>query len=142
MFEVLYVEDERSSIRLVKEAFSQIDTPVRLHAVQTGSAALAFLTRENGGATVPQPDLVLLDLDLTEMSGLDVLERLNDRPTPWTTPVVVFTSSEETADIEAAYELGANAYVQKPTDFEDLVTFARRAVEFWQSDPSTTPAAQ
>lgn len=141
MFEVLYVEDERSSVRLVKEAFDESDVPVRLRAVETGSEAIAALTCDRdcttGGA--PRPDLVLLDLDLTRMSGLEVLETVRNRPALCSIPVVVFTTSDDTADVRAAYECGANAFVQKPSDYEDLVSFAKRAVDFWQPP---TPAAE
>lgn len=155
MFEVLYVEDEFSSIRLVEEAFAESGLCVDFRAVQTGSEAIAALTcgrecrveapdapdadaADADDADAARPDLVLLDLDLTEMSGFDVLERVRDRPALCSIPVVVFSSSEDTADVEAAYERGANAYVRKPEDFEGLVAFARRAVDFWNPGPSTT----
>lgn len=142
MFDILYVEDNHSTIRLVEEAFVESGMSVRLHAVQTGSEALDVLTCERDQTTTPHPDLVLLDLDLTEMSGLDVLEQVRDRPALCSIPVVVFTDSDDTADIEAAYDCGANAYVQKPSDFDDLVAFARRAVDFWQPGPTAVQAAQ
>lgn len=164
MFEVLYVEDEFSSIRLVEEAFAESGLGVDFRAVQTGSEAIAALTcgrecrveapdapdadaadaadtADTADADDARPDLVLLDLDLTEMSGFDVLERVRDRPALCSIPVVVFTSSEDIADIEAAYERGANAYVRKPDDFEGLVAFARLAVDFWNPGPSTADAA-
>lgn len=142
MFDVLYVEDERSSIRLVKEAFAESDASVRLHAVRTRSEALDVLTCDRDTAGVPQPDLVLLDLDLVESSGLDVLERVWDRPATCSIPVVVFTNSDDCADVEAAYEYGANAFVQKPTEFDDLVVFAQRAVDFWQAGPTAAGSVQ
>lgn len=142
MFDVLYVEDERSSIRLVKEAFAESGVAVRLHAVQSGAAALDILSDGGGGRTVPEPDLVLLDLELDRMSGLDILERMREQPATQEIPVVVFTNSGKTDHVEAAYEGGANAYVQKPTDFENLVYFAGRAVDFWQSGQQPVRAAQ
>lgn len=138
MFDVLYVEDERSSIRLVEEAFAESGSAVRLHSVRTGTEALEILGCAGDRDDVPRPDLVLLDLDLVELSGFDVLERVKNRPAVCCIPVVVFTTSDANADVEAAYECGANAFVQKPTEFDDLVAFARRAVDFW-SDPC--PAA-
>lgn len=133
MYDVLYVEDERSSIRLVEEAFAESGASVRLHAVRTGAEALDILVCDGEDDRV-LPDLVLLDLELREMSGLDVLERVRERTPSCSIPVVVFTNSGKTDHVRTAYEFGANAYVQKPTDFEDLVTFATRAVDFWQSD--------
>lgn len=142
MYDVLYVEDERSSIRLVEEAFAESGASVRLHAVRTGAEALDVLVCDGEDARVPRPDLVLLDLELREMSGLDVLERVRERPPSCSIPVVVFTNSEKSDHVRTAYEFGANAYVQKPTDFEDLVTFATRAVDFWQSDSQAAEPVQ
>lgn len=142
MFDVLYVEDQRSAIRLVKEAFAESDAPVRLHAVRTGSEALDVLCCDRDATAAPQPDLVLLDLDLMESSGFDVLERVRDRPVTCCIPVVVFTNSDHRADVDAAYEYGANAFVQKPSEFDELVAFAQRAVDFWQTDPTATGAAK
>lgn len=142
MFDVLYVEDDRSSIRLVEEAFAESEYHVRLHAVRSGKAALEVLGCDRGESSIPRPDLVLLDLDLVELSGLEVLGRVRDRPAVCSIPVVVFSSSEETADIEAAYECGANAYVTKPSEFDDLVSFASGAVDFWQSSRSDVEAVQ
>lgn len=139
MFEVLYVEDDRSSIRLVEEAFAESDVPVRLEGVETGSEAIEALTCNLDCSSTgdPRPDLVLLDLDLTRMSGLEVLQTVRDRPALCSIPVVVFTTSDNTADVRAAYECGANAFVQKPADFDDLVSFTKRAVDFWQTTPQT-----
>lgn len=142
MFDVFYVDDERSSIRLVREACAESEVDVRLHAVRSGETALEVLCCDCEYPADSRPDLVLLDLDLVELSGLDVLERVRDRPALCSIPFVMFTNSEAAAHIEAAYESGANAYVQKPDDFEDLVTFVTRAVDFWQSDSTNPPPAQ
>lgn len=128
--QVLYVEDDAPAAHLVREAFAESAVSARLHAVQDGPAALAFLTRERPFETAPAPDLVLLDLDLGHSSGFDVLEELRTS-LDLSVPVVVFTSSDDATDVVTAYERGANAFVQKPPDFEGLVTFADRAVDFW-----------
>ena len=128
--DVLYVEDDPHMIRLVSEAFAESSIPTRVHGVTDGLEARAFLA----GDLTPDargPDLVLLDKDLGAECGLDLIQQLRDRLPPGS-PVVVFSGSDEQADIELAYARGANAYVQKPSDFEALVRFARGAATFWQ----------
>lgn len=142
VFDVLYVEDSRSSLRLVSEAFAETEAPVRLDGVQTGTAAVAVLADDRDRASTARPDLVLLDLDLGDMSGFDVLERMHDRSALGSMPVVVFADSRARADIERASEYGATAYVQKPPDFETLVAIARRAVDSWHSGPTAVEADQ
>lgn len=137
--DVLYVEDDASAAHLAREAFVESAVPACLHAVQDASEALAFLTRERPFETAPVPDLVLLDLDLGRTSGLDVLEEMRTS-LELSVPTVIFTSSDDSMDVVAAYERGANAFVQKPPDFDGLVTFADRAVDFWgqTADAGTT----
>lgn len=138
---ILYVEDDPSSILLLEEALAEVSTPTTVHAVESASEALAFLAREGAHEAAPRPDLVLLDLDLGESSGLDVLEELQARDERSSPPIVMFTSSTEPADVTAAYDRGANAYVQKPTDFDSLSMFADRAVDFWGLSSPVTETA-
>lgn len=138
--DVLYVEDDPPAVHLLREAFAESGLPTRLHAVRDAHEALAFLAREGPHADAPPPDLVLLDLDLGETSGFDVLEALRDRRDVATAPVVVFTSSDAADDVAAAYERGANAFVQKPDDFEGLVAFANGTARFWRSVRMPTEA--
>lgn len=135
-FGILYVEDNPALIRLLKEAFAEIKAPVRLDGVQTGRAAIAALAGDRGPASTARPNFVLLNLDLGEMSGFDVLEQMHDRSALKSIPVVVFTDSRARVDVERAFECGATAYVQKPADFEALVAFARQAVDVLSSSPT------
>lgn len=139
--EVLYVEDDRSSIQLLREAFLECGASARVHSVRSAPEALAFLGRDGEHAAAPLPDLVLLDLDLGGTSGFDVLDGLREREELPRPPVVLFTNSEDDADVVAAYERGANAFVQKPGDFEGLVAFARGTAGFWGSVRTPTEAA-
>lgn len=139
--DVLYVEDEIASVHLLREAFAESGTRARLHHVQDATEALAFLAREGNYVTAPLPDLVLLDLDLGGTSGFDVLEALRERGDLSTVPVVMFTSSDDGADVTAAYEGGANAFVRKPDDFDGLVAFANGTARFWSSVRTPEEAA-
>ena len=129
--DVLYIEDDVPSATLLREAFVESGVPVAFHAVHDAPEALAFLAGEPPFKDVPRPDLVLLDLDLGDASGFDVLETVRTSLDPDALPVVVFTTSDDARDVVTAYESGANAFVQKPVDFGELVTFAHRAVDFW-----------
>lgn len=135
--DVLHVEDDPGTSRLVEEAFAESPTDVRVHAVRTGRAALSVLGGERTG--VPSPDLVLLDLslDIDAMGGLEILSEIRASSTLRSLPVVVLTDSDDSSDVRGAYERGANAYVRKPTDFDDLVAFARGATDFWAPSART-----
>lgn len=139
--EILYVDDEPRLIPLVEEAFAESPIPSRVHGVGSAREALSFLAREGEYATAPRPDLILLDKDLGDASGLDVLAELRRHSAPESQPVIIFTSSDDATHVATAYERGANAFVQKPADFDGLVSFARGASTFWGSKPpvSATP---
>ena len=136
---VLYVEDDPPSVTLMREAFTESDVRARVHSVRSAPAALAMLSGDDVDG--PRPDVVLLDLDLGETSGFDVLDALQTREDRAVPPVVVFSSSDASNDVDSAYEMGANAYVQKPDDFDGLVEVAAGTGRFWRSVESAAGAA-
>src|SRR5512143_2370308 len=91
--DILLVEDNPDDIALTLEAFRVCDQPYRLHVVEDGVEALAFLRRQNGYGEAPRPDLVLLDLNLPKISGYEVLAAIRADRNLCTIPVVVLTSS-------------------------------------------------
>ncbi len=117
--EILYVEDNDDDAELVLRVLRQRNLTNRLHRVKDGIAALDYL-QLRGAATqvhaIP-PKLVLLDLNLPELGGLEVLRRLREDERTRLLPVVVVTASEDARDLEEAYRLGVNSYVVKPVDF-------------------------
>lgn len=139
--DVLYVEDDPPSVLLLQEAFEESGTSARVHAARDAHEALAFLAQESPYDTAPSPDLVLLDLDLGETSGFDVLEALRDRGDLSTAPVVVFTNSDDADDVTAAYERRASAFVEKPDDFRGLLAFASGTARFWSAVRTPTEVA-
>src|SRR5438034_8077729 len=114
---VLLVEDNAEDEFLVTRAFKRTKLPVKLTMVRDGQEALDFLFRTGSFSRRrfdEPPDLVLLDLDLPKISGLEVLRYIREDKRMRLIPVVVFTASAEERDRVAAYELGANSYVVKP----------------------------
>jgi len=117
--EILLVEDNAQDAELTLRALKQRNLANRVHVCRDGAEAIDFFDDVSAGTT---PKVVLLDLKLPKVDGLEVLQRLKRDARTKTIPVVVLTSSREEPDIEKAYALGANSYIVKPVDFE---AFAR-----------------
>jgi two-component system, chemotaxis family, response regulator Rcp1 len=128
---LLLVEDNPPEVVLVREALKQVRVPIELSAVSTGTQALAFLHHHPPYVAVATPHLVLLDLNLPQKTGHEVLAELHHDPELQYLPVVVLTSSSEPEDINQCYELGANAYLVKPLELEPFLTLMKNTVMFW-----------
>jgi CheY-like chemotaxis protein len=118
--EILLVEDNPSDAELTLRALKQRNLANQVVLCRDGAEALQFFAAGDGQGHVPK--VVLLDLKLPKVDGLEVLRHLKSDARTKSIPVVVLTSSREEPDIERAYELGANSYIVKPVDFE---AFAR-----------------
>lgn len=119
--DVLLVEDNPQDAELTIRAFKKHNLANRLYLVEDGAQALDFIFRRGKYAERDannNPKVVLLDLKLPKVSGLEVLRAMKEDEGTRKIPVVVVTSSAEDPDIRAAYELGANSYVAKPVDFD------------------------
>jgi chemotaxis family two-component system response regulator Rcp1 len=130
--EILLVEDNEADVVLVKEALKDARVYNELHVARNGQAALDFLQAKNG--LNPQgikPGLILLDLYMPILGGLEVLAEIKKDSRLRTIPVVVMTSSQEEEDVVRAYELQANCYVTKPVDFEQLTKVVKTIENFW-----------
>ena len=117
--EILLVEDNAHDAELTLRALKQRNLANQVHLCRDGAEALEFFDDVGAGTA---PKVVLLDLKLPKIDGLEVLQRLKRDARTKAIPVVVLTSSSEEPDIEKAYSLGANSYIVKPVDFE---AFAR-----------------
>lgn len=130
--EVLLVEDNKADVLLVQEALKDARLYNTLHVAEDGEAAIAFL---NGDKMVnPQgvrPGLVLLDLYLPKVGGLEVLKHIKGNAALKGLPVVIMTSSQEEQDIAEAYELQANCYITKPVDYDQLIKVIKEIEAFW-----------
>ena len=117
---LLVVEDSESDVELLREALADSEPAVELDVVRHGEDALAFLRREGSFSAAARPDLVVLDLNLPRMGGFEVLRAMREDVDPRLRrlPVVVFTTSGASGDVEKAYDLHASSFVTKPTAFE------------------------
>ena len=131
---ILIAEDEEDYVLLLKRAFSQANISNPIFSVSTGKETLAYLKGEGKYSNRdehPLPDLLLLDLKLPGHSGLEILRWLRAQAGLAGLRVVVLTSSDQLKDVNDAYRLGANSFLMKPYDFEDLVHLAKVIQEYW-----------
>ncbi|MCK6628741.1 MAG: response regulator [Anaerolineae bacterium] len=131
--EILLVEDSPTDILITQEAFEQARLLNKLHVVEDGVAALAFLRRQEPYTQTPRPDLILLDLNLPKKSGREVLAELKSDEALKFIPVVVLTTSQAEEDVLKSYDLHANCYITKPVDFTKFVEVVHSIEHFWFS---------
>jgi CheY-like chemotaxis protein len=133
VFDVLLVEDDEGDVLMTKEAFEYYRIRNRLHVVTDGEQALQFLRRTGRYADTPRPGLILLDVNLPRLSGLEVLAELKRDPDLLVIPVVMLTTSQAEEDILRSYQLHANAYISKPVDFEHFIAAIRQIDDFFMT---------
>ncbi|OGO35605.1 MAG: two-component system response regulator [Chloroflexi bacterium RBG_16_56_8] len=132
--EILLVEDNASTVELMRYALKKNNIANPLHVARDGAQALDFLFGTGAYAArdiTMQPAVVLLDLKLPKISGLEVLRRLRADERTRLTPVVVVSASREEQDIAKSYELGVNGYVVKPIDFERFTQMVGNLGLYW-----------
>jgi PAS domain S-box-containing protein len=139
--EILLAEDNGGDVCLIERALRQSAAPCRVHVLDNGVRALAFLRREDEYSDAPRPDVVILDLNLPRKGGLEVLSEVKRDPELRRIPVVVLSSSRAEADVARAYESQATAYFVKPvSDYRTVVELIVRFV-FAAERPAATVAA-
>ncbi|SOD42678.1 response regulator [Nitrosovibrio sp. Nv4] len=126
---ILLIEDNPMDVDLTRRAFIRHNLANPLEVLRDGQEALDFIVGWRAGE--PAPSVILLDLKLPKVSGLEVLRNIRAHPHLGTVPVVVLTSSAEDDDIHEAYTLGANSYIVKPVDFEKFIDVARQIELYW-----------
>ena len=143
---ILLVEDNPNDVELTLAAFEEHHLANEVVVVRDGADALDYLFRRGDFADrlVGNPAVVLLDLKLPKVNGLEVLEAVRQDPSMHALPIVVLTSSREEPDLARCYELGVNAYVVKPVDFGDFIKAVGNLGVFWalinQPPPGSFPS--
>jgi CheY-like chemotaxis protein len=127
--DILYVEDNEDFIDVVERAMVQIDGKTIMHTIEDGALALSTLGKmvENKA----KPRLILIDLNLPGLSGMDLLRKIKETPALRYVPTVIFSTSDNPKDIRTSLEFGANAYVTKPLGYNNLVKCLTSLHEFW-----------
>jgi two-component system response regulator len=139
--DVLLVEDNPEDTELAMHAFSRHHVSNTIHHVSDGEEALDYLLRRGPYAGVTQtPNLVLLDLNLPSMDGLEVLRRLKADPRTASVPVVILTSSQLESDRIEGYNLGVNSFIIKPVDFTQFSESVRQIGMYWLLLNAPSPA--
>lgn len=134
LVEILLVEDNPADVRLTLHALERNKLANEIHVVRDGAEALDFLFGTGTYADRDgqrNPRVVLLDLKLPLVDGMEVLRRIKEEPRTKTIPVVVLTSSREERDIVESYKLGVNSYIVKPVDFEQFTESVRQLGLYW-----------
>jgi len=132
--EILLVEDNPNDVKLAKHAFKINNFINQLHVVRDGAEALEFIfctDRYAQRKIVNGPKVVLLDLKLPKVDGIEVLRRIKADPRTCSLPVVIMTSSKEDRDIVESYQLGVNSYIVKPLDFDQFTEVVRQLGYYW-----------
>ena len=130
---ILFADDSLRDTELALAAFAEFQVVNKIITVRDGALALDYLYRrgEFAGRSDENPAVVLLDLKMPKVDGLEVLRQIKSDPRLKIIPVVVMTSSREERDLIRSYELGANAYVVKPVNFPDFVEAVKTLGGFW-----------
>lgn len=126
---ILLIEDNPMDVDLTQRAFIRHNLANPLEVMRDGQEAIDFVAGWRAGD--PVPSVILLDLKLPKICGLEVLRVIRAHPDIGIVPVVVLTSSAEDDDIRKAYLLGANSYIVKPVDFEKFIDVARQIELYW-----------
>jgi two-component system response regulator len=132
--EILLVEDNPNDVKLTLHALRRHRLTNRIHVVRDGAEALEFLFATGAYAQRAgrsSPKVVMLDLKLPRVDGIEVLRAIRSNPETRTLPVVMLTSSREERDITKTYNLGANSYIVKPVDFEQFTEAVRQLGLYW-----------
>ena len=130
---ILLAEDSANDVELTLAALAEFRVVNDIDVVRDGAEALDYLFRRGSHAArdAGTPAVVLLDLKMPKVDGLEVLRQIKEHPKLRTIPVVMLTSSREEADLIRSYQLGVNGYVVKPVEFGDFMSAVRQVGAFW-----------
>jgi CheY-like chemotaxis protein len=141
-YTILLVEDEENDARLLEMAFKKNAILNPIHWAKDGLEAIAYLNGDGvyaDRAHHPFPEVLILDLKMPRMTGLELLAWIREHPHFKVIPTLIMTSSRQDSDIEKAYELGANTYMIKPSSFAELARTVKLAHEYWATSVKPKP---
>lgn len=140
---ILLVDDDLNDVVLIQSALAEHNLPHEWVVVHDGAEALDYLFRlgKFSARNGPPPDLILLDIKMPRVDGFEVLQTLKANATLKVVPVVVFTSSDQEKDRLKSYQLGANAYVVKPSRYEEFLRSVQTICAFWAVVNRPPPAS-
>jgi two-component system response regulator len=128
---ILLVDDSADDVELTRLALEENNIPSPVIVARDGTEALALLSRERIEELGEFPAVVLLDLNMPKLDGMEVLRRIRDDQRTRLVPVVILTSSEEERDLIETYKLGANSYITKPVDFGEFLAAMQHLGFYW-----------
>lgn len=137
---ILVAEDREDDILLIREAFQRAGVQNPVHFVRTGEDAIAYLSGEgkySNREEYPLPAIMLLDLKMPKVDGFEVISWARQQPSMRTLPIIVLTTSNNLADVNRAYGLGANSFFVKELDFHSTVHFSKMLAAFWLKTAKT-----
>jgi two-component system, response regulator len=141
--QILLVEDDPNDVELIQIALDSYSFVNQINVVSDGEQAIHYLFGRDGQPpTHPLPRLVLLDLKLPKINGIQVLEMIRQSPRTRNIVVVVMTSSGENRDLKACYDLGVNSYIVKPLDFQQFVEMSQKVGFYWMMLNQIPPVDQ
>jgi CheY-like chemotaxis protein len=123
---IVMIEDDEGHARLIEKNIRRAGIYNSIRHYADGTSALKFLFDERDGQLAKSPALVLLDLNLPDMSGIDILGRVKGDERLKRTPVVVLTTTDDKVEIQRCYDLGCNVYITKPVNYESFATAIRQ----------------
>ncbi len=126
---ILLVEDNPMDLDLALHAFQRRKLANPIEVARDGEEALAWIPRWEAGE--PCPIVILMDINMPKIGGLEVLRQLKSHPVFRTIPVVMLTTSAVSQDVESAYQHGANSYIVKPVDFDKFIVVAEQIELYW-----------
>lgn len=126
---ILLVDDNSLDIDLFERALRKTNSEIKLDTAKGGERALEYIQKWEAGLAVPV--VILLDLKMPKINGLEVLRALKSHPRFKTIPIVILTSSNETSDIQQAYELGVNSYIMKSVDYDEFARAVALIHHYW-----------
>ena len=128
---ILLIEDNVADARLFREAFKESSFKNEFYRVKDGNEAIDFLNNQEEFINAPRPDLILLDLNLPQINGLNVLKKVKTNNNLKLIPVIILSASLNTKDMIYAYKYHANAFIVKPSDYPSFVKFSDSLGDFW-----------